>query len=165
MKITRTFRNDVSDEPVIHAEFSAQEILNIFRKTNEHTNYVCHSLYSYIKTKLAKKGNPLNRPDVRADMVAERFSYHNLAYYELASGADDYLTMSHQVMEWMQIQLGLDTDTIHPDLNDCEELFVMYFHGRHMTNHQGRIKILEKIAAKENVPNLKLVIFDISRRW
>jgi hypothetical protein len=69
--------------------------------------------------------------------------------------------MSHQVMEWMQNQLDLDTDTIHPDLNDCDELFVEYFHGSRMTNHQARIKILEKIAAKENVPNLKLVIFDI----
>lgn len=161
MKIDRTFRNDVSDEQVIKAEFSAQEILQIFSKTNEYTDYLCHALYSYIKSKIAKKVNPLNRAGVCMGNVPEKFSYHTLAMFEEINRVSGSLTMSHQVMEWMQTQLGIDTNKIHPDLGHCDEIYVKYFQGSRMTMHQGRISILSQIAAKENVPNLKLVIFDV----
>lgn len=160
MKIERTFRNDVSDEKVIKAEFSAQEILEIFSKTNKFTDYFCHALYSYIKAKIAKKGNPLNREGVCMGNVPEKFSYYSLACYEEYNVPNE-LTMSYQVMEWMQTQLGIDTESIYSHLGDCDEIYLQYFKGSRMTLHQARIQILENIAAKENVPNLKLVIFDI----
>lgn len=162
MKIERTFRNDVSDEQVIKAEFSAQEILQIFSKTNEYTDYVCHALYAYIKSKIAKKGNPLNRAGVcMGGNVPDKFSYHTLARFEYSNGVPDNLTLSYQVMEWMQTQLGIETNKIHPDLGDCDEIYVKYFQGSRMTMHQGRITLLSQIAAKQNVPNLKLVISDV----
>lgn len=160
MKIERTFRNDVSDEPVIKAEFSAQEILQIFKKTNDNTDYVCHALYAYIKSKLAKKDNPLNRAGVCMGNVPDKFSYHMLARFEYSNGVPDNLTLSYQVMEWMQTQLGIETNKIQSDLGDCTEIYMKYFRSA-KTMHAARISILSEIAAKENVPNLKLVIADV----
>jgi hypothetical protein len=161
MKIERTFRNDVSDEQVIKAEFSAQEILQIFSKTNEYTDYVCHALYAYIKSKIAKKGNPLNRAGVCMGMVSDKFSYHTLGMFEEHNGVSNELTMSYQVMEWLQTQLEINTNEIHSHLGDCDEIYVKYFQGSRMTMHQGRITLLSQIAAKQNVPNLKLVFSDV----
>lgn len=159
MKIERTFRNDVSDEPVIKAEFSAQEILQIFKKTNDNTDYVCHALYAYIKAKLTKKGNPLNRAEVWMGNVPDTFSYHTLARFEY-DNVSESLSMSYQVMEWFQTQLGIDASKIQSDLGDCTEIYMKYFRSA-KTMHAARISILSEIAAKENVPNLKLVIADV----
>lgn len=161
MKIERTFLNDVSDEKVIKAEFSAQEILEIFSKTNEYTDYVCHALYSYIKAKIAKKGNPLNREGVCMGQVSDKFSYHALSRYEEYNFPNER-TMSYQVMEWLQTQLGIDTESIYSHLGDCDEIYVKYFKGSRLWRpRQGRIILLKQIAEKQNVPNLQLVISDI----
>jgi hypothetical protein len=105
----------------ITVTLSVREVQQIFMDSEKNNYYICHALYSCVKSHIAKVPNLIN---VNRQSIPYVLSYYSIAQYEQSRKRDPEhlqefpLTFSEQVMKWVQENNNTPTNLIHEILED-----------------------------------------------
>lgn len=120
MKISIGYANDVSTVKVVNAEYSAEEVRDLYAACNGDVRFICHAIYTHARSKVGKKSNFLNKLCVTNSELewfeASKFCYFQLCEAEI--GLPQHETLTYQVMYWLQKENGFHD----PDLFVYSEL-------------------------------------------
>jgi hypothetical protein len=121
MKISIEYANDVSEIRFVNAEFTAEEVRDIFAAANGDVNYICHAIYTHARSKVAKKSSFLNKDTVTESEIDKfersKFCYYALCEAEVNQFVRESQTLTYQVMTWLQKENDLaDGDYIFSEL-------------------------------------------------
>lgn len=108
MKISIGYANDVTSQKVVKAEYSAEEVRDIYAACNGDVRYICHAIYTHARSKVGKKSNFLNKHCVTKSEL-EWFDASVFCYYQLCEAEVDlpqHETLTYQVMYWLQKENG-----------------------------------------------------------
>lgn len=155
------------DDKVIEVTLSVSQVRDIFAAAGKEVDYICHALYTHIRSKVGKKKNFfLTGGGV---LEIDKFERSKFCYYTLHE-AEKYISetskMSHQVMSWLQKENDFGVGHIYSDLTRILQFNVLYVNesmvtGVHLnqkvTQHEARLNLLNEMVSR-GASDLKLRI-------
>lgn len=163
MKFFIEYENDVSEVRFVNAEFTAEEVRDIFAATNGDVIYICHAIYTHVRSKVAKKASFLNKDTVTEREIAKfdrsKFCYYALCDAEINQMVDQSQTLTYQVMTWLQKENDLaDGNYIFSELGRIPRFNSKYRQlgtATFLSNRSARMVMLNEMVEKK-AGNLKV---------
>jgi hypothetical protein len=162
------YANDLSTQRVIAATLSVSEVRDIFAASGSEVDYICHALYTHIRSKVGKRKNFYLQGGSANEI--DKFERSKFCYYTLHE-AEMYMPelfkMSYQVMSWLQKENDFGVGYVYSDLSRIEKFDSEYMKLRldggfvaDVTKYDARVKLLDEMVSR-GASDLKLRIMYI----